>query len=407
VYTLGRPSEVYSPAVVTYYPAPNLGTLADLAAGLGLRQLWLTPAALEALGLPAELPAKGGPHPFLEHADRAVPVRQTALAPRLACWGARKAAFELLVPAWDRRSPWRPLTYAPALLAELVDFTDATGMLWKGSGAVTSDAWLRAYYGQKLEPMEWPPPAADTRLEPDLLTARQPLEGERRARALMAFDVNGMYLSAASSLSLPAGRYTPDVYDPPPFRPGYWKLPTGWATTPTVVAGAWGFGSRLEVYLWPESHRWLEPWYRTLRDGRTRLLESGAGVALAALKAVYREGVGRFGSVNRSSVDDPLYLPYWRHAVQAEARTRLERHVAALAVPPVAVDVDCLFFLTSSRSPARFARAAGLTLGDGLGRFRFVGMARGRDAREALAGPNTNAVIDALRALVKGGGGDA
>ena len=388
-------------------PGANLCTCSALARDGGLRQLWLTPAALEALGLPVELPAKPGPHGFLEHFGTA-PASQIALAPRLSAWGAGGSwALEVLVPSWDRRSPWRRLTYAPALLAELVDFVDATGMLWKGSGAVTSDAWLRAYYGAKLERLEWPPPAADANLEPNLLTARRPLEDEARARWLMAFDVNGMYLSAASSLALPAGQYAHEDEAPASPRPGYWHLATGWAATPTMRAFPWPFAPELEAYTWAESHRYLEPWYRTLRDGRTRLLETGAGVALAALKSVYREGVGRFGSVARTRSDDPLYVPYWRHAVQAEARTRLERHVAGLSQSPVAVDVDCLFFLTAARKPERFARALGLRLGDGLGAFRFVGMAPAREAREALEEPNIHGAVKALRELVKMGDDNA
>jgi hypothetical protein len=312
------------------------------------------------------------------------------------------------VPQWDHHSPWRPLIYAPALLAEVCDFVAATGMLWRGTGAVTSDAWLRTYYGKRLEPVDWPPPAEDD-LEPDIRTTREADEREGHARNLLAFDVNGMYLSAASSLALPAGQYIEECHASlEPARPGYWRTvwPEGprWITTPTARSFLWPLTARLEAYTWPESHRYLEPWYRTLRDGRAYLLATGAGVALDALKAVYREGVGRFGSVNRSRERDPLYLPYWRHAVQAEARTRLERHVATLSQAPVAVDVDCLYFLTSARNPARFAKALGLTLGDGLGRFRFVGSAKARDAREALRLPLVRDRLACLRELVKGGG---
>jgi len=415
VHSLGRPSELYGPGVVTYRPGVTLGALASLADALGLRQLWLTPAALEACGLPADVGRRPYRvrHPFLEAPGRAVPEGQTALAPRLSCWGGGLAPFELLVPQWDAHSPWRALTYAPALLAELVDFTDATAMLWRGSGAVTSDAWLRTYYGKRLEPMDWPPPAEED-LEPDLRTTREPFPTEARARYLAAFDVNGMYLSAASSLALPAGQY---VHRPPievvwRARPGYWHFAGRWVTTPTAAALAPGFpGAPGEVYddayAWLDYHRYLEPWYRTLRDGRERLLETGAGVALQALKAVYREGVGRFGSVNRTRERDPLYLPYWRQAVQAEARTRLERHIAALGQAPVAVEVDCLYFLTNYRNPGLLARGLGLTLGSGLGRFRFVGSARARDAREALALPTLRERLACLRGLVSERGSDA
>ena len=407
VLALGRCPCAFSPA----HDGASLGTLAELAADLGHRQLWLTPAALEALGLPVALGQLRGAlagHPFLEAAGRIVPAGQRALAPRLSCWGGDWPPFELFVPAWDKGSPWTSLTFAPALLAELVDFTDATGMLWKGSGAITSDAWLRAYYGNRLAAMDWPPPALDGNLEPDLHWHRLPLEGELRASRLMAFDVRGMYLSAASSLALPAGQYVHGRRSDatPASVPGYWRCGSTWRSTPSALRWREATAGRYrwdESYTWPESHRYLEPWYRTLRDGRARLMASGAGVALEALKAVYRQGVGRFGSVARSKPDDPLFVPYWRHAVQAEARTRLERRIAGLSQQPAAVDVDCLYFLTSARSPERFAERVGLTLGDGLGRFRFVGEAPGRIAREALAEPNARAALATLRGLVEGG----
>jgi len=406
LHALGRPAVPHGLG-----PASHLGDCADLARAHQLRQLWLTPAALEALELPASYGRRDTlAASFLAHPGLVAPASQLSLAPRLSVWGGPgDAAVEVLVPSWERRrSPWSPLAYAPALLAEVVDFTDATGMMWKGSGAITSDAWLRDHYGRKLEPMDWPPPALDSSLEPSLYVSRPPLEEERRARYVMAFDVNGMFLSAASSLALPVGPYQhiSGVYADPS-RPGYWwDASRGWITTPTGAALA-GAGDSCplwpEAYFWPESHRWLEPWYRALRDGRTRLLETGSVVALEALKAVYREGVGRFGSVSRTKEADPLFVPYWRHAVQAEARTRLERHIRALPQSPVAVDIDSLFFLTSRSSPARFARALGLRLGDGLGAFRFAGIAPGRAAREILEDPTARDPVKLLRELVKKG----
>lgn len=302
----------------------------------------------------------------------------------------------VVAPDHDKSSPFRDL--APhQLLGEVLEFMDATGTLWRMSGAVTSDAWLRDHYGSKLRQTEYPEIARDGNLEPDLRWKRDVSAREKRARFCYAFDANAMYLGAASSLALPVGKM---VHSIPPLAnaegPAYWHAYPDeyWAATPTF---SMTFEYADDGYWWPEHHRFLEPWYKMLRDARAKLLPYGDSPALQAVKQVYRMGIGRLGSERRSMPNDPLYQPYWRHAVQAQARCNLLRRVDRLAQGPVAIDVDCLYFLTSSPDPAKFAAKIGLPLGERIGEYKLAGTVAGRVARDLLGSDRIGEVLGGLR----------
>lgn len=374
-------------APVEYDPPKDLAELFTLASHWGLRQIWLTPSALEALGLPAERPKESAGHRFLEHGRLAIPAGQRELGPWLSVWGpigwTGTSFLEVSIPAWDKGSPFQGLDFAPALLGELLEFTEATGMLWKRSGAITSDAWLRA--NVQVGTTEYPEIAQDGNIEPDLHWTRAPEGKEGRAQRLYAFDANAMYLGAMSSLALPVGEYLHTVGEPVAPGPGYFHMaPRAWCTRPTLDY-RWLNIRELypEAYTWPESHRFLEPLYRQLRDGRALLLHRPESAALEALKQVYRQGVGRFASTRRT-MPDVLYQPYWRHAVMAEARCRLLRRIDSLLEKPVAVDVDCLYFLSSYKGAEKFATYIGLPIDDQIGHFKLAGTMPGKKAREAL-----------------------
>lgn len=390
-----------------FVAAPPIGDLLDawnLAHDLGVRQLWMTAGAVASSGLPATI-GRETVHPFLEAGSLNIPRGQRHLAGWLSAWSPDHYV-EVSVPSWDRGSPFHGLDFAPVLAGEVLEFMEATGMMWRRSGAITSDAWLRDHHRSTglLVPTDYPEIASVTDLEPDLQWHREPVGPELKALRCFAYDLNAMYLGAASSLRLPAGAFThwkgregQIVFTGDINAPGYWweSEDGGWATTPT---NTYRFGQPWECFYWPQSHRYLEPWYRALRDARTKLLDFPSP-ALEAVKQVYREGIGRFGSTRRSNEADPLYQPYWRHALQAEARTRLQRRMSTFTQAPVAVDVDCCYFLTSAKSPENFARKVGIPIGTGIGQFKVATKGPGKPVREVLRDPDFNAMIKELRKL--------
>jgi hypothetical protein len=186
---------------------------------------------------------------------------------------------------------------------------------------------------------------------------------------------------------------------------------TSWVTAPTYERLERRGIQALEGYTWPSSGRHLRPWYELIREARADLLVAG-GPALGAVKDMCREGLGRMASKartvpqGRTLADDPTYQPYWAWAVIAEVRERLMARVDALAelsrpVVPVAIDTDCLYFLSSRRSPGQLAVALGLPLGSGLGQFKPAGSCTAAEAREALADDRTPRAVAALREVVR------
>jgi hypothetical protein len=232
---------------------------------------------------------------------------------------------------------------------------------------------------------------------------------ESRLRYCHALDLNLAYAAGASSLPLPTGGC--QHLEWPTFDPkfaGVYLIEDGdsarWVTAPTMQRLAERGIIPLEGYVWATSRRRLRAWYETIRDARTILLPDG-GPALVAVKDVCREGLGRLASKVRTVppgstlADDPTYQPYWAWAVIAEVRERLMTRVAGLEVKPVAIDTDCLYFLTNRTSPSHLAVALGLPLGDGLGQFKPAGSCKGAQARDALGQPRTSRAIAELREL--------
>jgi hypothetical protein len=398
---------VIAKAGATYLPMtppPTVLDMWELARRLDLRQIWLTTDAVLALGLPVELDRRNpGAHPFLDSGALRHPDRQTVLSPWLTHWSAdgEHRLLEISVPGWDRGSPFHSCAgFAPGLAGEVGEFVERSGMLWRRNGQTTSDAWLREHV-RDLRSTEAPPPGDDGNLEADLRTVRELTDAERRLRFVHAYDANAMYLGAASSLSLPVGqaKYYPADLAPGPqikanFGPGYWRCGDVWVTTPTAAYS--NTHPIVECWKWPEHHRFLEKWYRVLRDARKALVPFGPSPALDAVKATYRQGIGQLAS-HRKDRSDPLYQPYWRHAIQAEARTRLERRIATLLVSPFAVDVDCIYVLGNLPDAEITARRIGVPLGDGIGEFKVKGTARASIVRSILKSSREAEVLAALR----------
>jgi len=409
-------------------PAPE--HLGALVGRHGTAEVWLTPTALAAWGLPAELPRgdqRDAPHPWITAALADGWAANTAgeLRPWLRIWrpGTDHEAT-ISVPSWDRSGPWHRCADQPAeLLASLERFSELLGLPWSHSGAITSDRLLRATHARRgglrhaateRTPLREPD-------EHDFVWRRPADDRERDATWCHGWDLNGMYLGAASSLALPTGAPV-HLAGPLPVdrRPGWWRIDppepddgmpdpyrprqvlgrrrstdrTVWVTTSVAQLA----GTALEAWVWPEHHQHLAAWYRTLRDARTALMSEGGGPALAAVKAVYRAGIGRLGSSRRSTADE-LEQPEWRAQLIGTARARLYRRLEQLAAPPVAVNVDAAWFLLPEADPAKAAELLGLPVGDGLGQFRHIGRIDAHEARELLATPGMDAPV--LNALTK------
>lgn len=402
----------------------HAGELAVTAAAHGIREVWALPVAVARWGLPAELPVLrpkcGHPHHFT---DRAIAAgwdlngpdwAPKGLTPWLAVWrpGDDGSNCDIVFPSWDRRNPFSGLGDGPTLIGALRRFTGEVGVPWYRTGALSSDYLIRRTARPRVT--AHPPPALPaTRGTPpagqelDFHWSRPAVGG---ARYVHGFDRNGAYLAAAGSVELPAG--AAEHVERPTFdrsTPGYWRvtlpqphaldplLPdpfrpqpadrrrgnddgTRWVTTPTATLLGDITGddvAAIEAWIWPEHRRYLRRWQTQLRDARTSALNDHgpcAAAVLAAVKATYREGVGRLASTRRSKdpTTDPLYQPYWRSAVIATARANLWRALRKFAVRPIAVDVDAAWFPSDEPDPERLAELRGIPLGDGLGEWRHL-----------------------------------
>ncbi len=381
-------------------------------------QVWIHQSALESLGLPPAIdPADPrwpdqSTHPWTDdHGDYG-----SGRWPGLREWAYwfRKggAGFHLNIPAYGR-STWQGCESAAELAGRVAMFDRATGGVpWRGSPTITSDGFLRERYAKGLAPTELPPPMANNAAhEVAMVWRREARPDESGLLYCHALDLNLAYASGASSLPLPTGECVHlelPAYDST--MAGVYFIDDGakgqWVTAPTMERLAAKGVQAIEGYVWPNSRRHLRPWYEMLRDARMALLEGG-GPALDAVKDICHWGLGRLQSKKRTLGpgktvgDDPLYQPYWAWAVIAETRERLMARVEALPIEPIAIDTDCLFFLSDLPNPAAVAVHLRLPLGDGLGQFKDAGTCLGVTARAALEAPRVDETIKALRQEVK------
>lgn len=357
--------------------------LLETAARLDARQVWIIDAGAGKLCFDWTRVPGWSTTPFEDtRSDR----------PPIWVWAHRPPRHAVSVSYVDpdpRRHPWAGAGPAE-LLAQLEAFRAALGVDWNATGGLTSDRWLRQHYrsagGLRLAASE----AVTVPIAPNgpaemRRWARPPTRAELAGGGLWVhgYDVNGMFLAAASSLPLPVGpahhRTNPA---PDPGRPGWWRLEGEevWIPSPTLELETQrrpiGRDDIAEAWIWGESHRWLEPWYRAIRSARSRL-EPGT-IAARALKDVYTRGVGRLGSAKRAqSTADPLYQPYWRYAVQAEANARLSRKLHRIrdhhGQVPIAQNVDCTWWISTEPDPAAFADRTGIPVDTQLGHFKHAG----------------------------------
>ena len=302
-------------------------------------------------------------------------------ATRPGVYGVR----DVVQPRYEDRAPWRETPDAPTLRASLLAFRDAVGIDWRRSPGATGTRLLRQLHSgktaTKLELDDDPPPPAIEKLNRDggHLSWTRALAEEERGLYLHSYDVNGQYLAACSSLPLGVGQWQhhsrvtlPEK--PTAYLPGYYRVKVtekpasefspsileesmGWITTPTLrlLRESGARFSVLEAYTWFNATRYLEPWYKTLRDARARLTYQADRYALDAVKGLYRHAIGWFGSEKWDRSEDTLYRPDWAHQVRALARTNVLRTVyrvgANYNIWPLAVGSDCLYYLSDSPDP--------------------------------------------------------
>jgi hypothetical protein len=328
--------------------------------------------------------------------------------------------------AWEPSSPFAGIQDPYELFRALWELEAALGgVAWFQSGAVTSDVLLRHLHrpprARAIGRTELPPPAIKPKPgarapggEAPFMWHRAPIEGIDRGGWVHHYDLNGAYLAAASKLRLPQGApirvdgFALEELEHPqrPIPPGYWRIepieweisvwPEPWGNRPKKDAELWVTTPTLRFLReidWPAKIRdgwyWLDtcealtPWYERLRDARKRL----EGPALEAIKQIYRQGIGRLASDNRSNRDDPLYQPAWAHHVIAESRARILRRITQLARVPLAVEVDSLWVQHEAGDPETAAAELRLPLGAGLGQWKPLGSIRAESAWQVLEGP--------------------
>ncbi|MFJ9473068.1 telomere-associated protein Tap [Streptomyces caniferus] len=233
----------------------------------------------------------------------------------------------------------------------------------------------------------------------------------------VGIDVNMAFAAAANRLNVglgPAREVTAPAFDPK--LPGSWlvdlsgietdpRLPSpftpdgerpdgpGWYST-TTVAYATELGARvepIEAFVRDESGYYLDPWYQRLRDAYVatmadlgvttgmseadflaamagyKSVDPQAVAVLAAIKATAKGGIGKLQERPRSirhkrgepwpALKRAAWSPHIRAEVIAKTRTNMHRkmsRLAAVGLYPVAINHDCVVYLSHGPSPLDF-----------------------------------------------------
>lgn len=397
------------------------------ALGAALRQVWVGPASVAQLGLPPsfEVPRERDRDRFRygvsHHWTDALVADGWQLSTDpggFAPWvgmGKDGAWLDLVLPGWDPANPFAAARTPRELLYALAAFAEALGLRYRRSPQSTGLALLRDTHRRSgwpeailppptLEVAQWEAPGSWIR---DL-----PSDGW-----LHAYDINGMYLAACSTISL--GYESPTHLGPglPPLRAGYYRarvflspVPDGlpfpadgeprWYPEPAIRLFL-DLKARITVdesWTFPRQGRWLAPWYARLRDARAALagpMRPGGHLALAALKATYTRTLGRLAG-SWLGTGDETFRPDWRDSIIARARANLFRHLAALPAPPVAQDADLVVFASADPDPQRVAGSLGLELSSQLGKWKVAGSLAAPDVTHVSTHQSGSARLSAL-----------
>ncbi|MFI5752428.1 hypothetical protein ACIBBE_42780 [Streptomyces sp. NPDC051644] len=367
--------------------------------------------------------------------------------------GSRVSAM-IEVTAWARTTAWGRskgvewLQDAPAadvLARRAQEIADTIGITYRHSAGATGHDLLKAMRpengGAKAMPMkrtEMPPFMGKT---PRLYSGRSWVRGlkarpgaaaitaaEREKQFLLSYDARAAYLAPCGSLRLGRGELThlkgsDSQFDPN--VPGYYvtTLPAwgehGWFdlfaprtdgrprpyATPTLA-----YARELDIdfevteaWVWEESDRTLEPWYRHLRDSLKAMPTDVDPLVRAATKSTYTSSVGLFGSPKlagnaRKGIEASLmYRPDISDFVMAAQQVNLTRHVLRIGresgLWPVGCMTDSLFYAVDDRN---FATAVpGLPMGPNLGHFKPNGAALMSDVLAHLETDSRNTIMHA------------
>ncbi len=355
-------------------------------------QVWITPAALEAFGIPV-----GGEDLPDDTRERGETLRKLTKGTAfitdaiVAGWqlGGAGDALATWTRVWrtdsDRRGVWvtlmpgmdDPTWPADARMPILRDNPDPSTLVRRLSlfaGALhapfTMSASttgldlmvdLRAKDRERMftvvESLPWAATLSTT--EADLNWSRKPTAEEAELTYIHAYDRGGSYAAGIAGLELPIGE---PIHHPESSEiafdkktPGYWRIvvpeagdwrmphplnPRGrlpeqpiWLTTPGLeFALEQEYNPEiLEAYTWPEHARVLDPWYDRVRDARTALdtEDPDAQAARNQLKALYTFTIGMLGSETHMK-GRREYAPHRRHHIIAKARTNILRRVTQI-----------------------------------------------------------------------------
>jgi hypothetical protein len=329
----------------------------------------------------------------------------------------RGSVAVLCVQAMDSSLPAPDVEHPGQTARRLQLFADAVGIPFRG--AISTGMDLLELVTPVERKRQWETvdysdigPASISMLDGVFDWTRRPEAEEAQLRYLHAYDRNGAYLAACSSVLVGLGR--PQLYaDGCAFdekRAGWWLIkvpadtdrrfpgvlnPDGrtagteqWVTTTTLAYAVKeeGFtGPVLRAWLWtPEqTSRLLEPWYRILRDARTALIDSDdpqAPATLQLIKEIYKRTNGWFAAT--AARGTYAFQPYMHHAIRAASKVGMLHTVKAIGAqsgtwPLVVADTDVLAYASDAHDPAQAwpGRDEGKTrlgskLGTGLGGYK-------------------------------------
>ena len=412
---------------VEWAAGANLGTHQGFA-GDNMGQLWLTPAAALAAGLPVAEPTRGSDaardHAALEPVRAAGwavrELRSVMTLSREA--GAGKRWVRVAVAGWidDRNAPIVAGVAdgdvsAPELARRLglhaqhlpTPFTVSSGVTFHEALKVTRTGGT----AKRVEKVEGPrgadtyarreAPAFDNCHVDGISWTRKPTAEERAMPYAVAIDANGQFLGTMSNVEVGIGsaRIIREPVEFDPSKPGYWRVEVPeldwrfpqvsplagkgpvWLPTPKV-AELVELGqdvSPVEAQIYDERSRYFDKAQRAYRAARDLCHENmddpAYAALLAQLKVEYSAGVAAFASMDYRGSE--FYYPHWRHHVIGQSEANLSRKLrqihAATGHVPVAVHRDAVVYLTDDPDPAALVAGTRLRIDPyALGQFKHV-----------------------------------